>query len=251
MTGIHPRNRLLAEFSRLNAEAFERFLMSGELVSLKRRAALGVTHTPTEFMYFVESGVVSLVASTRGGQSVDVAVLGREGVAGFADALGQHPFPYGWVVQLPGQAWRVPRRVVRDHILSCTDLHGLLMAYSQLMMHQLAQSAVCNRFHTTEQRLARWLLLMADRAETEQLELTHEYLAQMVGAPRSAVSAAASVLRTDRAIDYRRGIVTIRNEKRLRKVSCECSDGASSPDRLTRSSAALLVKGPDGVSEDE
>ena len=117
-------------------------------------------------------------------------------------------------------------------------------------MHQLAQSAVCNRFHTAEQRLARWLLLTAERAETQQLELTHEYIAQMVGAPRSAVSAAASALRKDRAIDYRRGVVTIRNEKRLRKAACECSEGASSsPDRLTRSSAALLVKGTDLVSQ--
>src|SRR4029453_15735548 len=98
-----------------------------------------------------------------------------EGVAGVADALGQHAFPYGWIVQLPGTALRVPRRVGQDNIISGRDLHGPLMAYPQLVMHQLAQSAICNRFHTSVQRLARWLLLTAEHAESQRLELTHEY----------------------------------------------------------------------------
>lgn len=244
MTAIHPRNLLLAEFARVSPDAYERFLADVDQVSLKRGAVLGLANTATEFVYFVESGVVSLVASTRSGQSLEVAVVSREGVAGVADALGQHPFPYGWVVQLPGTALRVPRRVVHDHILSCSDLHGLLMAYSQLVMHQLAQSAVCNRFHTSVQRLARWLLLTAEHAESQRLELTHEYLAQMVGAPRSAVTAAASALRKDGAIDYSRGVVTICSERRLRRAACECFEGLSSSrlDRERRSSVALIVR---------
>jgi CRP-like cAMP-binding protein len=244
MTAIHPRNLLLAEFARVSPEAYERFLADVEQVPLKRGAVLGLANTKTEFVYFVESGVVSLVASTRSGQSLEVAVVSREGVAGIADALGQHPFPYGWVVQLPGVALRVPRRVMHEHIMSCGDLHGLLMAYSQLVMHQLAQSAVCNRFHTSVQRLARWLLLTAERAETQRLELTHEYLAQMVGAPRSAVTAAASELRKDGAIDYSRGVVTICSERRLRKAACECFEGLSTGrlDREPRSNVALVVR---------
>jgi CRP-like cAMP-binding protein len=244
MSAIHPRNLLLAEFARVNPDAYERFLENVDQIPLKRGAVLGLANTATEFVYFVESGVVSLVASTRSGQSLEVAVVSREGVAGVADALGQHAFPYGWIVQLPGTALRVPCRVVQDHILSCSDLHGLLMAYSQLVMHQLAQSAVCNRFHTSVQRLARWLLLTAEHAETQRLELTHEYLAQMVGAPRSAVTAAASALRKDGAIDYRRGVVTICSEHRLRRASCECFEGLSSCrlDRRPRSSVALVVR---------
>lgn len=89
-------------------------------------------------------------------------------------------------------------------------------------MHQLAQSALCNRFHTSEQRLSRWLLLTAERAETNRFELTHEFAAEMVGAPRSAVSAAAAALREKGIIDYRRGVLTIRNARRLRKTACEC-----------------------------
>jgi CRP-like cAMP-binding protein len=95
-------------------------------------------------------------------------------------------------------------------------------------MHQLAQSALCNRFHTSVQRLARWLLLTADRAGTNRFELTHEFAAQMVGAPRSAVSEAASTLRKKGIIDYRRGVLTIRNAKRLQKVACECYESVSS-----------------------
>jgi CRP-like cAMP-binding protein len=235
---------LLAEFSRVSSDAYAEFLEHAEHIALRRGSVLGLANTVTEFVYFVESGVVSLVGSTRSGQSLEVAVVSREGVAGIADALGQHPFPYGWVVQLPGTALRVPRRVVHEHILSCGELHGLLMAYSQLVMHQLAQSAICNRFHTSVQRLARWLLLTAERAETPRLELTHEYLAQMVGAPRSAVTAAASELRKDGAIDYRRGVVTVLNEQRLRASSCECYEGLSSSrlDRGPRSSVALVVR---------
>ena len=118
------------------------------------------------------------------------------------------------------------------------------MANSQLVMHQLAQSAICNRFHTSVQRLARWLLLTAERAETQELELTHEYIAQMVGAPRSAVTAAASALRQDRAIAYTRGRVIIRNDKRLRKAACDCFESVSTgdPGRSPQSSAALLVR---------
>jgi CRP-like cAMP-binding protein len=136
--------------------------------------------------------------------------------------LGHQPLPYRLTVQLPGLAHRVRKDVIREHILSCSALHELLMDYSQLVMHQLAQSAVCNRFHTSVERLSRWLLLTAERAETSRFELTHEFAAQMVGAPRSAVSEAAATLRSKGIIDYRRGVLNIRHPKRLQKSACEC-----------------------------
>ena len=110
--------------------------------------------------------------------------------------------------KLPGLAYRAPEELIGEHILSCSALHELLMNYSQRVMHQLAQSALCNRFHTSVQRLARWLLLTAERADTNRFELTHEFMAQMVGAPRSAVSESASMLRDKEIIDYRRGVLT-------------------------------------------
>lgn len=216
------RNDLLQQLARDEPSVSSRLDEFLEPVALERGAVLGPASLPSEWAYFLESGIVSLVAGTRDGNSVEVALVGREGVAGIADALGKQPLPYRLVVQLPGLAYRVPRAVIREHILSCSALHELLMDYSQRVMHQLAQSAVCNRFHTSVERLSRWLLLTAERAETDRFELTHEFMGQMVGAPRSAVSEAAAALRSSGIIDYRRGVVTIRNRRRLQKVACEC-----------------------------
>jgi CRP-like cAMP-binding protein len=218
------RNRILSQFAEQSPEAYARFAQSLDPVTFKRGEILGTAKSRPSHVYFVDGGIVSLVATTSAGHSLDVAIVGTEGVTGIVDALGANALPYSWIVQLPGTAYRAPTNVVREHILSCSDLHGLLMAYSQSMAHQLTQSAVCNRFHTALQRLARWLLLTSDRAGTCQLALTHELLAQMVGAPRSAVSQAAAQLKEDGVIDYRRGMLTITNGSRLKSSACECFD---------------------------
>ena len=220
-------NHVLRELARSDRSVFEELARDLEPHPLQRGGVLGTPRVVTDFIYFIESGIVSLVASTQAGSSVEVALIGREGVAGIADALGNQPLPYGLVVQIPGLAYRAPKKLIREHILSCSALHELLMDYSQRVMHQLAQSALCNRFHTSVQRLARWLLLTAERAETNRFELTHEFVAQMVGAARSAVSEAASTLREKGIIDYRRGVLTIRDPKRLHKFACECFDAVS------------------------
>ena len=220
-------NAVLRELARSEWRVFEELARDLEPHSLQRGDVLGAPRVVTDYLYFIEAGIVSLVASTKNGDSVEVALIGCEGVAGIADALGKQPLPYGLVVQLPGLAYRAPKALIREHILSCTALHELLMDYSQRVMHQLAQSALCNRFHTSVQRLARWLLLTAEKANTNRFELTHEFVAQMVGAPRSAVSESASVLRNKGIIDYRRGVLTIRNPQRLRKFACECFEAVS------------------------
>jgi CRP-like cAMP-binding protein len=217
---------------------FYRLMEELEPHPMVRGDLLGAPRVISNSIYFIDSGVVSLVASTRNGNSVEVALVGKEGVAGIADALGSHPLPYGLVVQLPGLAYRAPKDLIREHILSCSALHELLMNYSQRVMHQLAQSAVCNRFHSSVQRLARWLLLTAERAETTRFELTHEFVAQMVGAPRSAVTESALTLRQKGIIDYRRGVLTIRNIKRLHKIACECFDIVSYSSNNGRKPAA-------------
>ena len=224
MVATRPENRLLRQLAASDRGVFAKLVRQMEPFALQSGAMLGLPRAISDFSYFIESGIVSLVASTKNGSSVEVALIGREGVAGIADALGNQPLPYGLVVQLPGLAYRVPKAVIREHILSCSSLHELLMDYSQRVMHQLAQSALCNRFHTSEQRLARWLLLTAERADTNRFELTHDFVSQMVGAPRPVVSASASALREKGMIDYRRGVLTIRNAARLRRAACECVD---------------------------
>ena len=227
MSPERTRNDVLRELAQTDQAVFAQLMRDLEPHPLQRGTLLATPRAVTDFLYFIDSGVVSLVANTRSGNSVEVAVVGREGVAGIADALGNRPLPYSLVVQLPGLAYRAPKELIREHILSCSALHELLMNYSQRVMHQLAQSALCNRFHSSVQRLARWLLLTAERADTNRFELTHELVAQMVGAPRSAVSECASTLRHKGIIDYRRGVLTIRNTARLHKIACECYDVVS------------------------
>jgi CRP-like cAMP-binding protein len=217
-------NLVLQSLANADAAVFSRLMAEAEPHPLHRGELLGTPRAATDFIYFVECGVVSVVASTRSGNSLEVALVGREGVAGIADALGTQALPYGLVVQLPGLAYRVSTGIIREHIQSCSTLHELLMDYSQGMMHQLAQSAVCNRFHTSVQRLSRWLLLTAERSQTNRFELTHEFVSQMVGAPRPVVSQSLSTLRYLGAIDYRRGVLTVLDARKLHKYSCECYD---------------------------
>jgi len=193
-------------------------------VPLERGAVIADAGEPSPYVYFPIQGVLSLVGTTAGGATVEVAVVGNEGVASVSAALGGDWLPYRIVTQIPGRAIRVPTELVASMLSDCGGLHGRLLDYAHQMIAQVAQSAVCNRFHNAKQRLARWLLMTADRAGTNELPLTHEFISSMVGGPRSAVTEAAAELRESGAIDYRRGLVTILSPEKLRAQSCECYD---------------------------
>jgi CRP-like cAMP-binding protein len=143
-------------------------------------------------------------------------------MASVSAALGRQQLPLRVVAQIDGAAWRVPTEVIARQLHECRDLHGRLLTYSQDVIAQVGQSAICNRFHNGRQRLARWLLMTADRAGSRELPLTHEFMSSMVGGPRSAVTEAAAALREAGAIDYRRGLLVIRSVSRLRAEACEC-----------------------------
>ena len=167
-------------------------------------------------------GVLSLVGTTIGWRH---RRSGRRGQRRCGEHFGDSRnkrLPFRVVTQVPGRALRMPTDLVPGHEPECGDLHQRLLDYTHQMIAQVAQSAVCNRFHNARQRLARWLLMTADRAGTNELPLTHEFISYMVGGPRSAVTEAASELRESGAIDYRRGLIIIRNPARLREQSCEC-----------------------------
>lgn len=209
LTGLDPE-----ESAVLNAAAQE--------IPLQRGAVIAEAGQAAAFVYFPLEGVLSLVGTTIGGATVEVAVVGNEGVASISAILGNNWLPFRVVTQVPGRALRIPTGVVSQLIEQCGGLHERVLEYTHKMIAQVAQSAVCNRFHTARQRLARWLLMTADRADSLQLSLTHEFISYMVGGPRSAVTEAASELRESGAIDYRRGLITISNIARLREQSCEC-----------------------------
>jgi CRP-like cAMP-binding protein len=174
------------------------------------------------FVYFPTAGVLSLVGTTAAGGTVELAIIGNEGVASVSAILGKNWLPFRVVAQVPGRALRIPTVVVSSMVLDCGHLHQRLLDYTHQLIAQVAQSAICNRFHNAKQRLARWLLMTADRAGTTELPLTHEFISFMVGGPRSAVTEAAAELRESGAIDYRRGLIVLRDVATLRAQSCEC-----------------------------
>jgi CRP-like cAMP-binding protein len=217
-------NGLLRHLAKAAPDTFARVADELEPVPLERWTRLCRAHERPRWAYFPESGLVSLVGATAEGESVEVAFVGNEGVAGVADVLGARSMPFTLIVQLPGLAYRLPSAVAKQHVFSCTALHDLLMAHAQSMILQLAQSAICNRFHTAVQRLSRWLFLTSGRAETDRFELTHDFVAEMVGGPRTAVSQAAATLRRNGIIDYERGVIIIRDRTQLHRMACECAD---------------------------
>ncbi len=217
-------NGLLRHLAKAAPDVFGRVADELEPVPLARWARLCDAHESPRWAYFPESGVVSLVGATAEGESVEVGFVGNEGVAGVADVLGVRSMPFALVVQLPGLAYRMPSSVAKQHVFSCTALHDLLMAHAQSMILQLAQSAICNRFHTAVQRLSRWLFLTSSRAKSDRFEITHDFVAEMVGGPRTAISQAAATLRRRGIIDYERGVIIIRNRAQLHRMACECAD---------------------------
>jgi CRP-like cAMP-binding protein len=145
-------------------------------------------------------------------------------MASISAVLGRNWLPFRVVAQVPGRALRIPTEVVSTAVAGCGGLHHRVLDYTHQVIAQVAQSAICNRFHTAKQRLARWLLMTADRANSPELPLTHEFISYMVGGPRSAVTEAAAELREAGAIDYRRGLIVIKDSTRLREQCCECYD---------------------------
>jgi CRP-like cAMP-binding protein len=205
-----------------------------EEVTLERGGIIAEAGVRPPYVYFPLEGVLSLVGTTSGGGTVEVAVVGSEGVASISAVLGEQWLPFRVVTQVPGRAVRVSTAIVADLVGQCGVFHQRLLAYTHQLIAQVAQSAVCNRFHTAKQRLARWLLMTADRSDQMALPLTHEFISHMVGGPRSAVTEAAAELRESGAIAYRRGLITISSVERLREQACECyavlADGARESD---------------------
>ena len=211
-----------AILSGLDAKESSTLYAAAQEIPLERGGMVAEAGQASPYVYFPIEGVLSLVGATSGGATVEVAVVGNEGVAGVSAIFGRNWMPFRVVTQVPGRALRIPTDVVSRMIGDCGPFHQRLLDYTHQVIAQVAQSAVCNRFHNAKQRLARWLLMTADRAGTSELPLTHEFIAYMVGGPRSAVTEAAAELRESGAIDYRRGVILVRDGAKLREQSCEC-----------------------------
>jgi CRP-like cAMP-binding protein len=193
-----------------------------EFITWPRQRTLQEPQQKLEYIYFVNSGLVSLVVATRDGKSVQIGVVGREGLVGVSSVFGLAHSPIREVLQMPGSGFRVHSGSVPSILDAAPHLHMLLGRYAVSQGLQIAQTAACNRLHNVEQRLARWLVMAQDRVASESLGITHEFLATMLGTDRPSVSLAAGHLQRKEAIEYRRGTVKIISRKKLEGCACEC-----------------------------
>jgi len=177
---------------------------------------------PIQFAYFLNEGLASLVILTREGKSVEVAVVGSEGLTGIPLTVGIDRGPYRVIMQSPGSGFKVKAESLMQVLRSAPELHRLLDRYSLVQGLQIAQIAACNRLHEIDQRLARWLLMCQDRVNSDLLPVTHEFLGQMLGAGRPSVSLAAGTLQRAGLITNLRGKVRIQDRKSLEQAACEC-----------------------------
>ncbi len=178
--------------------------------------------TQLRHAYFPTTSIVSLHYVTETGASAETAGVGNEGVVGVSLFMGGDTTPSSAVVQTAGHAYRLDRHVLLQEFNRAGALQRLLLRYTQALMTQMAQSAVCNRYHSVEQQLCRWLLLTMDRVPARELVMTQELVASMLGVRRESVTEAAGNLQTAGYIRYRRGHIAVLDRKGLEARSCEC-----------------------------
>ncbi len=212
-------NKILLSISNREFRAMRAQL---EFVDLPARFSLHEPGEKMEFAYFPNSGMVSLVAVANDGRTVEVGVVGNEGMACLPGAVYLNRSPLREIVQIAGEGFRIPVRELQLFLQSSPQLHSQLTRYAVLHGMQVSQTAACNRLHDIRQRLARWLLLAQDRVDTALLQITHDFLATMLGTDRPSVSLAAGFLQKQQAISYLRGAVQILNRKKLESLACEC-----------------------------
>ena len=214
-------NRLIGGLPRKDRK---RILERCEPVDLVFGAILCEPDVPFGQVYFPLSGFISLVAPLIGHQPLEMGLIGSEGMLGVTLVLGVDAAPLRAVVQGSGTALRMTAPQFRRELRDSPSLHRTLNRYLYVLMAQLSQTAACTRFHETDARLARWLLMTHDRAHGNHFNLTHEFLADMLGVRRSGVTIAAGGLQRRKLISYTRGEIRILNRSGLEAASCECYD---------------------------
>ena len=214
-----PANNLLAV---LPAADYERLIPHLKLVPLPLRKVLYEADEPITQVYFPNKALVSIVTTMEDGSTVEVGVVSNEGMVGIPVILGDNTTTTRAFVQISGAAMQINADVLRAEFNRGGAIQNVLLRYIQAVYSELAQDAGCNRLHTLEERLARWLLTVSDRLESEEFPLTQEFISQMLGVRRSGVTVAASTLSRAGMISYQRGHIRILNRQDLEATSCEC-----------------------------
>jgi CRP-like cAMP-binding protein len=221
VTSLHPRlNSILAA---LPEPDFERLRPHLEPTELPLGAALYEAGSRVRQLYFPASGIVSLLQVMADGASAEIAVVGNEGVVGIAMFMGGETTPSRAVVQSEARAFSLTADVLTQEFGRGGQLQFLLLRYTQALITQMSQTAVCNRHHSVEQQLCRWLLMSIDRlTEDADLVMTQELIANMLGVRREGVTAAAAKLQDAGLIRYARGRIKVIDRRKLEKRACEC-----------------------------
>ena len=212
-------NRLLAALP--DAE-YQRLIPHLEHVSLSLKQVLYEVGELIEYVYFPHQSIVSALSTMEDGSMVEVGLVGNDGVIGIPAALGDNIATTTAMVQVPDSAMRMKASLLKSEFGRGGSLQSLLLRYMQAQHAFVSQNAACNRLHYLEGRLARWLLLVCDRVESNELPLTHEFMSQMLGVRRAGVTEAANMLQQSGLIRYTRGKITILNRQELEAASCEC-----------------------------
>jgi CRP-like cAMP-binding protein len=201
----------------------DRALISGELapVTLTLREVLYEPGQEIEHVYFPTTGCVSMIHESEDG-SVEVGTIGLEGLVGVPVLLRANSEPTRALVQVEGEAHRIPVSAFREVVAESTHMERIFLRYAMALFNQVSQSVVCNRLHSLEERCARWLLITHDRVEGDEFKLTQEFLSYMLGVHRPAVTLAARVLQAAGFIHYSRGNITITDRAGLEGASCAC-----------------------------
>jgi CRP-like cAMP-binding protein len=215
----HGQNQLLAV---LPTAEFERLLPHLELVALRLGDMLYEPGGQLQHAYFPTTAIVSLHYVLESGATAESAGVGNEGVVGIALFMGGETTPSSAVVQTAGDAYRLPGRLLKQEFNRAGPAQRLLLRYTQALMTQMSQSAVCNRHHSVEQQLCRWLLLTLDRAPSRELIMTQELVASMLGVRREGITEAAGNLQRAGVISYRRGHIAVLERSGLETRVCEC-----------------------------
>jgi CRP-like cAMP-binding protein len=212
-------NLLLA---RLSAAGFERLRGELEPVALAPGAVVYEPGVAEENLYFISGGVVSLVEVTASGAATEIAQVGKEGVLGIDLFMGGKTAPWRMVARSPGEAFRLNADALAWQFARNVELRGLLLRFTQALMAQIAQTAVCNRHHSIEQQLCRWLLAVLDRLGLRELVITQQEVAAALGVRREGISAAAARLQKDGVIRYSRGRIRMLERAGIELRACEC-----------------------------
>jgi CRP-like cAMP-binding protein len=206
----------------LPAADYDRLAPHLELISMKLGDVLYEPGVRLRYVYFPTTSIVSLLYVMEDGASAEIAIVGNEGILGISLFMGGETTPSRAVVQSAGYAFRLKAQVLKDEFHRFGPMLHLLLRYTQALITQMAQTAVCNRHHSVDQQLCRWLLLSLDRLASNELSMTQELIANMLGVRREGVTEAAGKLQDAGLIRYRRGRITVLDRPGLEARSCEC-----------------------------